>query len=70
MSTTANKGYFFTDWAALTLHDWIGLIITIAVFLVMVILYVYVLHPSNKERLEAQRLLPPDDESIHQETLK
>lgn len=58
------KDYFQTDWSAMTQHDWIGLIMTIAIFFVMVGLYVYVFHPSNKERLEAQRHIPLEDESL------
>ena len=54
--------YFHTDWGAMTLHDWLGLGITIVVFIVMVALYVYIFHPSNKDRLEAQRNIPLDDE--------
>jgi cytochrome c oxidase cbb3-type subunit 4 len=56
------KDYFHTDWSAMTQHDWLGLIMTIAVFLVMIGLYVYVFHPSNKERLEAHRHIPLDDD--------
>ena len=48
----------------MTQHDWIGLIMTIAVFFVMVGLYVYVFHPSNKERLESQRFIPLDDGDV------
>ena len=55
------KDYFQTDWAAMTLHDWLGMGITIVVFFVMVGLYVYVFHPSNKERLESHRFIPLDD---------
>ena len=58
------KDYFQTDWSAMTQHDWIGLIMTIAIFFVMVGLYVYVFHPSNKERLEAQRHIPLEDERL------
>jgi len=58
------KDYFHTDWSAMTQHDWIGLIMTIVVFFVMVGLYVYVLHPSNKNRLESQRYIPLDDEHV------
>jgi len=57
------KDYFHTDWAAMTQHDWVGLIMTIAVFFVMLGLYVYVFHPSNKERFEKQRFIPLDDET-------
>jgi cytochrome c oxidase cbb3-type subunit 4 len=56
------KDYFHTDWSAMTQHDWLGLIMTIAVFLVMIGLYIYVFHPSNKERLEAHRHIPLDDD--------
>lgn len=53
--------HFYTDWGAMTLQDWLGLIVTVVVFLLMIGLYVYVFHPSNKERLEAQRHIPLDD---------
>ncbi|CAK0773675.1 Cbb3-type cytochrome c oxidase subunit 3 [Gammaproteobacteria bacterium] len=65
MNSNSLLDYFHTDWAALTLHDWLGLIITITVFVVMIVLYVYVLHPSNKQRIEAQRYLPPDDDGAN-----
>ena len=58
------KDYFHTDWSAMTQHDWIGLIMTIAVFFVMVGFYAYVFHPSNKERLESHRHIPLDDERL------
>ena len=58
------KDYFHTDWAAMTLHDWLGLSITIIVFLVMIALYVYILHPSNKEKLEAHRRIPLEDDGL------
>jgi len=58
------KEYFHTDWAAMTLHDWLGMGITIIVFFVMVGLYVYVFHPANKERLEAHRYIPLDDDDL------
>lgn len=59
--------YFSTDWAAMTLHDWIGLSMTIMVFIVMLVLYVYVFHPSNKEHLEAQRYMPMDEDFMDSE---
>lgn len=48
--------YFSTDWSAMTLHDWIGLIMTIIVFVLMIGLYVWVFHPKNKGKFESQRL--------------
>ena len=56
------KEYFHTDWGAMTTNDWIGLIITVVVFLLMVGLYVYVLRPKNRDRLERQRFIPVDEE--------
>lgn len=53
--------YFNTDWAALTLHDWIGMIITVTVFFLMIGAYMYVLNPKRKNELEAQRLIPLDE---------
>lgn len=58
------SAYFHTNWQAMGLHDWLGLGITIVVFLIMVGLYTYVFHPANKERLESQRYIPLDDDSF------
>lgn len=52
--------YFATDWSAMTPQDWIGTILTVVVFLLMVGLYFTVLRPRNRERLEAQRFIPFD----------
>lgn len=59
--------YFHTDWAAMTQHDWAGLILTVAVFFGMIAIYVYALLPSNREKLEAQRFIPLDDERLDTE---
>jgi len=56
------KDYFHTDWNAMTTHDWLGLVITIVVFVFMIALYVYVFNPSNKEKLESHRYIPLDDD--------
>ena len=56
------KEYFQTDWAAMTLSDWIGTIVTVIIFLLMIWAYVFVLNPKNKEKLESQRHLPFDDD--------
>ena len=44
-----------TDWAAMTLNDWAGLIITIGVFFLMIWAYVSTFNPKNKEKLESKR---------------
>jgi len=61
------KEYFHTDWAAMTFHDWLGLIITIIVFVLMVAVYLYVFNPANKEKLESQRYIPLEEDSINLE---
>ena len=58
------QDYFHTDWSAMTSHDWVGLVMTVVVFLLMVGLYVYVLKPSNREKFEAQRFIPLDDDQF------
>lgn len=55
------REYFHTDWAAMTATDWFGLGLTVVVFVLMVGLYFYVLHPANKESMEAHRNIPFDD---------
>jgi len=64
------REYFHTNWAAMTLHDWIGLILTVGAFLAMVWIYSYVFNPKNKERLESQRNIPCDDENTDSEKEK
>lgn len=61
------KDYFRTNWSEMTPHDWVGLVITIVVFIAMIVLYVYVFHPANKEKLEAHRNIPMDDDKPTQE---
>ncbi len=56
--------YFHTDWAAMTTNDWIGTILTVVVFLLMVGVYAYALRPKNREKLESKRFIPVDDDQI------
>ena len=51
---------FDTDWAAMSINDWIGTIVTILVCFGMIWAYVYAFHPKNKEKLESQRHIPFD----------
>ena len=55
--------YFHTDWQAMTLHDWLGLAMTLLVFLGMIGLYVYIFHPANRERLQVHGRIPLDDDA-------
>jgi len=56
------REYFYTDWAAMTRSDWVGLITTVGVFLLFIVLFVYVLHPKNRMRLESKRHIPLDED--------
>ncbi len=56
------KDYFYTDWGAMTTNDWIGTILTVVIFLLMVGLYVYVLRPKNRDKFESKKYIPLDDE--------
>ena len=67
---TSLQEYFQTDWAAMTSNDWIGLIMTVVVFFLMIAIYVYALHPSNREKLEAQRFIPLDEDRLDTEGRK
>ena len=62
MSSLAD--YFHTDWAAMTTNDWVGTILTVVVFLLMVVVYVYVLRPSKRDELESQKFIPMDDDNF------
>ena len=46
----------------MTVNDWIGMIVTVVVSILMVIAYVYVFHPANREYLETRKYIPLDDE--------
>ena len=55
--------YLQTDWAAMTLNDWIGPIVTVVIFILMIWAYVYTFHPKNKEKLESRRHIPMDEDN-------
>ena len=46
--------YLHTDWAAMTRNDWLGVFFTVLAFIAMVVVYVLVLNPRNKEALNSQ----------------
>jgi cbb3-type cytochrome oxidase subunit 3 len=48
----------------MTANDWVGTIITVVIFLLMLGLYVYVLSPKNKDRLESNKYIPMNDEQV------
>lgn len=57
------KEYFHTDWGTMTTNDWIGMILTVVVFLLMVGLYFHVLRPKNRDKFESQRFIPLDEDT-------
>ena len=44
--------------------DWVGTILTVVIFLLMVGLYFYVLRPKNRDKFEPNKYIPVDDEQI------
>lgn len=64
---TKLQEYFHTDWSAMTGTDWFGLVVTVVIFLLMIVLYFWVLKPGNKDRLEAHRTMPLNDDDIKSE---
>ena len=59
---TSLREYFHTDWAAMTPTDWVGLTITVAIFLALVGIFFHVLRPKNRDRFESQRNIPIEDD--------
>jgi len=55
--------YFHTDWQAMTTNDWIGTILTVVIFLLMVVAYFQVFRPKNRERLEARKYIPFEEDN-------
>jgi cytochrome c oxidase cbb3-type subunit IV len=53
--------YFSTNWSAMTTNDWIGLIITAVILLLMIIAYVKVFRPKNKDKLEKHKFIVMDN---------
>lgn len=50
------------DVAAMTTNDWLGVFFTLFTFIGMMVAYITVLRPSNKDRFEAQRYMALDDD--------
>ena len=67
LDTTA-QGYFYTDWSAMTSHDWAGMMVTVITFVLMAIAYFYVFRPKNKDKLEAQKYFLLNEQIMGDET--
>jgi len=46
--------YFHTDWSAMTVNDWQGVILTLLAVVAMAAVYVMVFNPKNKEAFNSQ----------------
>ncbi|MEO8332845.1 MAG: hypothetical protein ABI479_10470 [Gallionella sp.] len=55
--------YLHTDWAAMTTNDWQGVIFTVLAFVAMVVVYVLVFNPKNKDAFNSQSDMALRDES-------
>jgi cytochrome c oxidase cbb3-type subunit 4 len=55
--------YFETDWQAMTAADWVGTILTVVIFVLMVIAYFQVFRPKNRDKLEARKHIPFDEDN-------
>lgn len=56
--------YLHTDWSQMTLNDWLGVAYAVLGLLAMIVAYVMVLRPKNKEAYNSQAdmVLRDDDE--------
>jgi cytochrome c oxidase cbb3-type subunit 4 len=56
------SGYFATDWGAMTATDWVGLILTVVIFILMAVAYFQVFRPKNRDKLESRKHIPFDED--------
>jgi len=54
--------YLHTDWAAMSRNDWLGVFFTVAAFVAMIVVYVMVFNPRNKDAFDAQSDMALRDE--------
>ena len=54
--------YLHTDWAAMTRNDWLGVVFTVGAFVAMVVVYVVVFNPKNKDALNSRADMALRDE--------
>lgn len=54
--------YFKTDWGAMTATDWVGMILTVVIFVLMVIAYFQVFRPKNRDSLESRKHIPFEED--------
>jgi len=54
--------YFHTDWAAMSMNDWQGVIFTVGAVIAMIVVYVMVFNPKNKDAFDSQSDMALRDE--------
>lgn len=54
--------YFHTDWAAMSMNDWQGVFFTVAALIAMIVVYVMVFNPKNKDAFDSQSDMALRDE--------
>lgn len=59
--------HFSTNWSAMTANDWIGLSITLTMFMLMSIAYVYTFRAKNRDKLESHRFIIMNEDSSYKE---
>jgi cytochrome c oxidase cbb3-type subunit 4 len=64
---TKLEAYYHTDWAAMTATDWFGLVVTVIIFLAMIWLFYWVFSPKNKQKLEAHKTMPFEEDTLESE---
>jgi cbb3-type cytochrome oxidase subunit 3 len=55
--------YFHTDWSAMTTNDWQGVIFTVLAVIAMIVVYVMVFNPKNKDAFNSQGDMALRDEA-------
>jgi cbb3-type cytochrome oxidase subunit 3 len=55
--------YLHTDWTAMSSNDWQGVFFTVAAFVAMIVVYVMVFNPKNKDAFDSQSDMALRDES-------
>ena len=56
--------YFHTDWEAMTTSDWVGTILTVVIFILMVVAYFQIFRPKNRDKLEARKHIPFEEDEL------
>jgi len=47
----------------MTASDWVGTILTVVIFLLMIVAYFQVFRPKNRDKLESKRFIPFEEDN-------